>query len=242
MSRFLYCISMADQVTARERTRAVEEMFSRLVPHYDRMNRLMTGGRDGRWRTLAVQASQPQGALALDLGAGTGDLSAEFRRQGADRVFSLDVSAAMLVRAERKFGRDRIDWMQGDALQLPFPGQALDVVASAFVMRNLPDLVGSFEEMARVLKPGGRLVGLDITHPPDTAWGRVLRFGFEQGVTRAAGLVSGDRSAYRYLPNSLIGYPTADELSAMLEAVGLAKVSYRRLSMGAVALHMGYAR
>ena len=230
---------MDRQVAARERTRTIEQMFSRLVPHYDRMNRLMTGGRDGRWRTLAVQASQPQGAVVLDLGAGTGDLSAEFRRQGAGRVLGFDVSATMLGRAEQKFGRDRIDWLQGDALHLPVADQSFDVVASAFVMRNLPDLAGSFEEMARVLKPGGRLVGLDITHPPDTAWGRVLRFGFEQGVTRVAGLVSGDRSAYRYLPNSLSGYPTADELSGMLEAVGLVDVSYRRLSMGAVALHVG---
>jgi len=214
-------------------------MFSRLVPHYDRMNRLMTGGRDGRWRTLAVEASQPRGAVVLDLGAGTGDLSAEFRRQGAARVTGLDVSAAMLARAERKFGADDIDWLQGDALHLPFADASFDVVASAFVMRNLPDLAGSFAEMARVLRPGGRLVGLDITQPPDTAWGNVLRLGFEQGVTRVAGLLSGDRSAYRYLPNSLTGYPPADELSEMLESAGLSEVSYRRLSMGAVALHVG---
>ena len=230
---------MDHQVAARERTRRIEEMFSRLVPHYDRMNRLMTGGRDGPWRTLAVEASQPQGSVVLDVGSGTGDLSAEFRRQGAGQVLGFDVSASMLARAEEKFGRDGIDWLQGDALRLPFPDESFDVVGSAFVMRNLPDLAGSFAEMARVLTPGGRLVGLDITHPPDTAWGKVLRLGFEQGVTRVAGLLSGDRSAYRYLPNSLSGYPTADELSRMLEAAGLVEVSYRRLSMGAVALHIG---
>ena len=233
---------MADPVTARDRTRTIEQMFSRLVPHYDRMNRLMTGGRDGRWRTMAVRLSKPEGSAVLDLGAGTGDLSAEFRRQNAARVVGLDVSAAMLVRAEQKFGNQRIEWLQGDALHLPFADGSFDVVASAFVMRNLPDLAGSFEEMARVLRPGGRLVGLDITHPPDTAWGQVLRLGFEHGVTRIAGLVSGDRSAYRYLPNSLSGYPTADELSAMLESAGLTEVSYQRLSMGAVALHIGLRR
>ncbi|MDE2745394.1 MAG: ubiquinone/menaquinone biosynthesis methyltransferase [Chloroflexota bacterium] len=230
---------MADLDTARDRTRTIEEMFSRLVPHYDRMNRLMTGGRDGRWRTLAVQLSNPRGAVVLDLGAGTGDLSAEFRRQDAARIVGLDVSAAMLARAEEKFGRQRIEWLQGDALHLPFAEESFDVVASAFVLRNLPDLAGSFGEMARVLKPGGRLVGLDITHPPGTVWGNVLRLGFEHGVTRVAGFVSGDRSAYRYLPNSLSGYPTADELTRMLEAVGLEDVTYRRLSMGAVALHIG---
>ncbi len=222
-----------------ERTRTVAQMFSRLVPHYDRMNLLMTAGRDGRWRRLAVAAAQPRGARVLDIGAGTGDLSEELRRAGAREVVSLDVSGAMLIRAREKYGAERIDWLQGDALQLPFPDAAFDAVASAFVLRNLPDLPVALAEMARVLQPGGRLVGLDITHPPDTPWGRVLRFGFEQGVTRVAGLVSGDRSAYRYLPHSLTGYPPADELARMLQAAGLEQVSYQRLSMGAVALHVG---
>ena len=232
-------VSMPDDPITQERTRNIGQMFSRLVPHYDRMNRLMTAGRDGRWRTLAVSAAEPRDATVLDLGAGTGDLSEEFRRQGAGSIVGLDVSGEMLVRARQKYGSNHIDWLQGDALRLPFPDETFDAVASAFVLRNLPNLTGSFAEMARVLRPGGRLVGLDITHPPDTLWGQALRLGFEQGVTRVAGLVSGDRSAYRYLPNSLRGYPTADEVSEMLESAGLAGVSYRRLSMGAVALHVG---
>ncbi len=233
---------MSDSPSTEERTRNIGQMFSQLAPHYDGMNRLMTAGRDGRWRKLAVEASQPRDAVVLDLGAGTGDLSEEFRRQGARRVVALDVSADMLIRANQKYGREHIDWLQGDALHLPFPEESFDAVASAFVLRNLPDLAGSFKEMARVLRPGGRLVGLDITHPPDTLWGRMLRLGFEQGVTRVAGLVSGDRSAYRYLPNSLSGYPTADALSGMLEEAGVEQVSYRRLSMGVVALHVGSKR
>ena len=230
---------MSDQGTRRERTRTIGQMFTQLVPHYDRMNRLMTAGRDGRWRRLAVEAAAPQGADVLDLGTGTGDLSEEFRRAGARQVTSLDVSGAMLVRAREKYGVERIAWLVGDAHRLPFADGSFDVVASAFVLRNLPDLAESLEEMSRVLKPGGRLIGLDITHPPDSAWGKLLRVGFEEGVTRVAGLLSGDRSAYRYLPNSLSGYPTADELSLMLEAAGLVDVTYRRLSLGAVALHVG---
>lgn len=224
---------------SRERVREIGGMFSRLVPHYDRMNRLMTAGRDGAWRQIAVSMSSPCDALVLDLGSGTGDLSAEFRRQGAREVAALDVSAAMLRRANAKYGPDRTDYLVGDAHRLPFPDESFDVVASAFVLRNLPDLAAALHEMARVLRPNGRLVALDITHPPDTVWGNMLRLGFEQGVTRVAGLVSGDRSAYRYLPNSLDGYPTADELARMIEHAGLSGVSYRRLSMGAVALHVG---
>ena len=215
-------------------------MFSRLVPHYDRMNRLMTAGRDGRWRELTVRTSQPRDAVVLDLGAGTGDLSAEFRRQDARQVTALDVSGAMLVRAQEKYGTARIDWLQGDALRLPFADASFDVVASAFVLRNLPQLDQALVEMARVLVPGGRLVALDITHPPQTAFGKLLRVGFEQGVTRVAGLVSGDRSAYRYLPNSLEGYPPADRLSELLQSAGLEDVKYQRLSLGAVALHIGH--
>ena len=145
---------MSDSPSTEERTRNIGQMFSQLAPHYDRMNRLMTAGRDGRWRKLAVEAAQPRDAVVLDLGAGTGDLSEEFRRQGARRVVALDVSADMLIRANQKYGRDRIDWLQGDALHLPFPDESFDAVASAFVLRNLPDLAGSFKEMARVLRPG----------------------------------------------------------------------------------------
>ena len=226
------------QPPPEQRARDIAAMFSRLVPHYDRMNRLMTAGLDGRWRRLAVEAAAARGAHALDLGAGTGDLAHEFHRAGAARVVGLDVSAAMLLRAQEKYGGEA-DWAQGDALRLPFADESFDALASAFVLRNLVDLPAALAEMARVLRPGGRLVALDITHPPNTPWGRVLRIGFERGVTQVAGLVSGDRSAYRYLPSSLSGYPTADELSGMLAAAGMAEVSYRRLSMGAVALHVG---
>ena len=212
-------------------------MFGRLVPQYDRMNRVMTAGLDGRWRRLAVQAAEPRGAAVLDLGAGTGDLSREFRRAGAAQVVGADFSAQMLHRAHRKFGPQTADWLQADALRLPFPDAAFDIAASAFVLRNLVNLLRAFEEMLRVLRPGGRLVALDITHPPDDLRGRTLRLGFERIVTPAAGLLSGDRDAYRYLPNSLAGYPTADELAEMLSTAGAAEASYRRLAAGAVALH-----
>ena len=220
-----------------ERARGIQEMFSRISPQYDRMNRLMTAGLDGRWRRAAVAAAEPRGADVLDIGCGTGDLSEEFRRAGARSVAGADFSAAMLARARDKAAGG--DWLQADALRLPFDDGTFDAVASAFVLRNLVDLPAAFAEMARVLRPGGRIVALDITHPPPGPLGALMRFGFEQGVTRLAGALSGQGRAYRYLPNSLEGYPPADELSRLIEAAGAERVGYRRLGGGMVALHLG---
>lgn len=214
-------------------------MFSRISPQYDRMNRLMTAGLDGRWRRAAVAAAEPRGADVLDIGCGTGDLSAEFRRAGAGSVIGADFSAAMLARARDKAdGKAGGGWLQADALRLPFVDGSFDAVASAFVLRNLVDLPAAFAEMARVLRPGGRVVALDITHPPPGPFGAVMRFGFEQGVTRLAGILSGQGRAYRYLPGSLEGYPPADELSRMIEAAGAERARYRRFGGGMVALHV----
>ena len=215
-------------------------MFSRISPQYDRMNRLMTAGLDGRWRRAAVAAAEPRGADVLDIGCGTGDLSAEFRRAGAGSVTGADFSAAMLAlardKASGKAGGG--DWLQADALRLPFADGSFDAVASAFVLRNLVDLPAAFAEMLRVLRPGGRVVALDITHPPPGPFGAIMRFGFEQGVTRLAGILSGQGRAYRYLPGSLEGYPPADELSRMIEAAGAEPARYRRFGGGMVTLHI----
>lgn len=219
-----------------ERARGIQEMFSRISPQYDRMNRLMTAGLDGRWRRAAVAAAEPRGADMLDIGCGTGDLSEEFRRAGARSVAGADFSAAMLALARDKAAGG--DWLQADALRLPFGDGTFDAVASAFVLRNLVDLPAAFAEMARVLRPGGRIVALDITHPPPGPLGALMRFGFEQGVTRLAGALSGQGRAYRYLPNSLEGYPPAGELSRLIEAAGAADVRYRRFGGGMVALHV----
>lgn len=219
------------------RARSIQAMFSRISPQYDRMNRLMTAGLDGRWRRAAVAAAEPRGADVLDIGCGTGDLSAEFRRAGAGSVIGADFSGDMLALAQAKAGGG--DWLQADALRLPFADGSFDAVASAFVLRNLVDLPAAFAEMLRVLRPGGRIAALDITHPPPGPFGDLLRFGFEQGVTRLAGILSGQGRAYRYLPGSLAGYPPARELSRMIETAGAADVRCRRFSGGMVALHVG---
>ncbi len=214
-------------------------MFGRIVPRYDILNRLMSLGMDRRWRRLAASAACPRGACALDVGAGTGDLALELRRQGAARVIGADFSPHMLAAASRKGASSnaRISWVLADALRLPFPDGSFDCVTNAFVLRNLADLHAGLAEMGRVLRPGGRLVCLDMTQPPLGPFGALYRLYFNRLVPRLAGAISGDPAAYRYLPNSLEGFPDAVAMAELLGDVGLAGVRVRRLGGGAVALH-----
>ena len=219
-------------------------MFSQIVPRYDLMNRLMTGGMDGRWRRRAVRAALEgtgaRGGIVLDLGTGTGDLARDLRRAGVARVVASDFARPMLVAGRRKpgLGGDAgVHWLLGDAQQLPFADDSFDAVTSGFLLRNLGDLPAAFAEMLRVLRPGGRLVALDMTHPPPGAWGALTRLGVERLVTPLAGWASGRRSAYRYLRRSLEGHPDAESMVALLLAAGAAEAGYERMGLGAVALH-----
>lgn len=227
---------------AIERTRQVREMFGRIVPRYDLLNRLMSLGMDAGWRRAAASAARPEGSLVLDVGAGTGDLTVELARQGARRVVALDLTPAMLIAGRAKAlanGATQTRWLAGDALQLPFRDATFDAVTNAFVLRNLADLQRGLDEMARVLRPGGRLVCLDMTRPRPGPFAALYRLYFHHLVPPVAGLISGDRAAYRYLPNSLDRHPDAETLASMLERAGLRDVTIRRFAGGVVALHAG---
>ena len=222
-----------------ERARGVQQMFGRIVPRYDLLNRLMSLGMDGRWRRLAACAAEPRGATVLDLGTGTGDLAFELRRQGAAQVAGLDFPPEMLTAARAKRANDGVTWLLGDALRLPYPDGTFDAVTNAFLLRNLADLRLGLAEMARVLTPGGRLVCLDMTHPRPGPFAALYRLYFGKLLPLIAGLISGDRAAYRYLPQSLEGYPDVDTLANMLTDAGLRDVKVTRLGGGSVALHVG---
>ncbi len=224
---------------ARERNRQIQAMFGRIVPRYDRMNRLMSFGMDVGWRRRAVRAVEPAGKRILDLGAGTGDLARELARGGATSVCGADFTPAMLHAASRRdAGGGPFAWIAADAHHLPFADGSFDALTNAFVLRNLVDLPLAFREMARVLRPGGRAVCLDMTPPPPGIFSAAYRLYFNRIMPPIAGLLSGDRAAYRYLPNSLTGFPDADALSQMLRNAGFREVRYQRLGGGAVALHV----
>lgn len=229
-------------VPGRTKAERVQAMFARLVPRYDLMNALMTGGLDRRWRSVAAHAAAPSGATVLDVGTGTGDLALALGRAGAARVIGTDFCPEMLVVARDKARRHALGvpivFVAGDALQLPFPDQTFDRVTSAFLLRNVASLPRALSEMTRVLKPGGRLVCLEITHPP-SGLAPVFQLYFRRIVPLIGALVTGQGEAYQYLPASLGPLPDAKALARLFEAAGLAEVSYRRLGLGTVALHWG---
>lgn len=218
----------------------VRSMFARIVPRYDLINRLMTMGLDRRWRRMTAELAAPRGALALDLATGTGDLAMELVRQGGRFVVGADFCPEMLIAAAEKIRPGNsgvpIAFTAADAQQMPFADNTFDCLVNGFLLRNLADLGAALREFRRVLKPGGRLVCLDLTHPP-----RALRPlfwpWFRLAVPMLGGLVSGDFDAYTYLPDSLRTYPDADRLRAMMIAAGFANATSRRVGLGSVAIH-----
>jgi demethylmenaquinone methyltransferase/2-methoxy-6-polyprenyl-1,4-benzoquinol methylase len=213
-------------------------MFGRIVPRYDLLNRMMSLGMDRRWRRLAAASARPSGATALDLGAGTGDMALELLHLGAARVVAADFTPAMLAAAAAKAATsDRIEFALADALRLPFPDGMFDVVTNAFLLRNLADLPAGLGEMARTLRPGGRLACLDMTPPPPGPFGAVYGVYFNRLVPAIAGAISGEVHAYRYLPNSLRGFPDAGAMASLIRHTGLVDVRVHLLAGGTVALH-----
>jgi demethylmenaquinone methyltransferase / 2-methoxy-6-polyprenyl-1,4-benzoquinol methylase len=224
----------------------VRAMFDRIVPRYDLMNRLMTGGRDVAWRRLAVREALRGRSLAkvriLDVATGTGDLALALRSAGAADVVGLDFSAPMLAEAIRKeaavVGDRRISWIEGDAMSLPFADESFDAVTVAFGLRNMPSYPAALGEMSRVLRPAGTLVCLETTPLRAPVLRAAFEWYFARVVPIVGGALSGDADAYRYLPASAAAFPDAEALGQMMLEAGFATVRYLRLGLGTVALHV----
>ena len=211
-------------------------MFDRIAPVYDAMNRLMTVGLDGRWRSDTAAAVVGPGDRVLDSCCGTGDLALACLRAGG-RVTGLDFSERMLERARRKSGE--IEWVRGDALELPFEDGAFDAATVGFGVRNLADLEAGLAELRRVLRPGGRLGVLEITRPRGLL-GPFYRVWFD-AIVPLLGKVLPGGSAYTYLPASVRRFPGPDDLAVLLRSAGFGEVRYRLFAGGIVALHTGVA-
>jgi demethylmenaquinone methyltransferase/2-methoxy-6-polyprenyl-1,4-benzoquinol methylase len=211
---------------------AVEAMFDRISPVYDTMNRLMTVGLDERWRRRAAAAVVTQGSRVLDACCGTGDLALACHEAGGD-VVGLDFSERMLERAREK--SDAIEWVRGDLLELPFPDESFDSATVGFGIRNVQDLEAGLRELARVLRPGGRLGCLEITRPRG-ALRPFFRLWFD-GLVPLAGRVLPGGAAYTYLPASVRRFPGPEDLAVVMRRAGLGEVTWQLLGGGIVALH-----
>ncbi len=212
---------------------AVEAMFDRISPVYDPMNRLMTAGLDRRWRRLTVSAVVRPGDAVLDACCGTGDLALEAQRAGG-RVTGLDFSERMLERARRKSGA--VEWVRGDVLALPFPDGSFDAVTVGFGIRNVEDLQAGLAELARVLRPGGRIGCLEITRPRG-ALRPFFRLWFD-GLVPLAGKILPGGAAYSYLPASVRRFPGPEDLGEAMRHAGFGEIGWRLLGGGIVALHV----
>lgn len=222
----------------------VRHMFDRIVPRYDLMNHLMTGGRDVVWRKMVAKqvlaAAGKQGRV-LDAATGTGDLAFAIAEIGVQDVTGIDFSGEMIASASRK-AADRPSppaFQVGDAMDLPFGDGTFDACTVAFGLRNMPDYDAAIREMTRILKPGGTFICLEMTPFQRPILGPLFRVYFERVVPLAGGLLSGNLSAYRYLPRSVEAFPPAHELAERMQANGLDDVEYSLLAFGTVAIHTG---
>jgi len=215
----------------------VRAMFDRISPVYDVMNHAMTAGLDRRWRRLAAATVVRPGDAVLDACCGTGDLAIAAERAGG-RVTGLDFSEQMLVRARGK--SDSVEWVLGDVTALPFDDASFDAVTVGFGIRNVPDLEAGLAELARVVRPGGRVACLEITRP-EGMLKPFFRFWFDGLVPLAGKILPGGR-AYSYLPASVRRFPGPSDLAAAFGRAGFDGVGWKLMGGGIVALHVGTKR
>ncbi len=215
-------------------------MFDRIARRYDLVNTVLSAGTDGGWRRRAARLTQLRaGGSALDVACGSGKLTALLARiAGPDgHVVGLDFSARMLDVARGE--HPGVEFLEGDALNLPFEDASFDATTIAFGLRNLADPVRGLREMLRVVKPQGRAVVLEFVRPPKGPIGSAYRLYLRTLLPAVGGVLSGQPAAYRYLSDTVDSYRSADELQALAESAGWKEVRYLRLAAGTVGLMSG---
>jgi len=223
-------------MTRSDHDRRTREMFDRVAPRYDRLNRILSAGRDIHWRRRAIELARLDAhQVALDVGTGTGDL--------AFGLLSASDTSARVIEALRRradaIGERRVMPVLATSERLPLSDASLDRVIAGFAVRNFGDLGVGLREMRRVLRVGGRAVILELSTPPNPVIGSLYHLYFHRISPIVAALLGGDPAAYRYLPRSVAAFPDADGLSRHMRDAGFARVRYERVSFGIAAIHIG---
>ncbi len=225
----------------------VQEMFGRIAPRYDLLNHLLSLDIDKLWRRRVARnfsaVLHDPSARVLDLCCGTGDLALAFRTEapGGAEITGADFVPEMLVRACAKAAAAgaAVKFIEADALHLPFADSSFDLVSCAFGFRNLANYERGLQEILRVLKPGGAAGILEFAEPPGKAFGALYRFYFRRILPILGGMISGNASAYAYLPNSVSAFPSPEELKLQFERAGFVEVQFELWTGGIVALYTG---
>lgn len=230
------------RVDASPEPARIREMFDGIAGSYDLLNSLMSAGLHHRWRELGVLLARVgPGDSALDVCCGTGDFSFALSRVvgPGGSVVGLDFSQEMLALAREKSGRNQlyVDFVQGDALDLPFPSGRFDACTVGFGIRNVPDIGGAFAEMKRVCRVGGRVVCLEITRPQIVGFKMFYNIWFDHAVPILGRLTARDRLAYSYLPASVRRFPDPDRLLDIMRGVGLVNPRCEIVAGGIIAIH-----
>ncbi len=227
----------------QEKASYVRDMFGRVAERYNLMNRLMTAGQDQKWRRFVIQrAKLPQGGTLLDMATGTGDIAFEaLRAEPTARVIGADFALPMMMVGQRQRMGTHVHWCGADALHLPFPHECFDAVVSGYLVRNVIDIRQTLREQLRVVKPGGRIVILDSSPPPQNLLRPLILLYLRYGIPLLGRLISGGGAAdaYKYLPESTQAFKTPDELAAIMRETGVRNVEFQTFMFGTMAVHWG---
>jgi demethylmenaquinone methyltransferase / 2-methoxy-6-polyprenyl-1,4-benzoquinol methylase len=231
--------------STEERIKAVKNIFSEITPHYDRMNRIMSARRDVSWRRFMVKKIPSDARLVLDVATGTGDVALDIIKYRPEiKVYGLDFVEEMLRLAINKtrakgLTDKNIEYLVGDAMSLPFPDNHFDAVTVAFGMRNMPDRPGAVSEMKRVVKPGGKVLVLEMTFPRNLKMRKFFYWYLNNVIPILGRIITRNKAAYNYLSESIQDFIHPDKLEQMFADASLNQIKAHPLTFGIAYLHEG---
>ena len=233
-------------VPEAEKAALVQDVFTRVASKYDVMNDVMSGGVHRLWKAAMMDWLAPRpGQHLLDVAGGTGDVAFRFlKRAPESQAVVLDMTESMLVagrqRADADKLADRLTWVVGDAMDLPFAANTFDAYTISFGIRNVTRISDALAEAYRVLKPGGRLMVLEFSRVPNDLLQKAYDLYSFNIIPVMGQIVAGDRASYQYLVESIRKFPDQDAFATLIRQAGFEQVSYRNLTMGVAALHSGW--